>query len=105
EAADADGLGSPAAHGGGEQVQGGHANGQSGLLERRDAASGGDDLGGRDRECDGSSCLDRPSDLAARPDRNYRAGRGSGDARLGPLAGRGGEASVYFGWTGIPDEV
>ena len=74
EAADAHRLGSAAADGSRRQIQGRDADGQPGLLERRHAAVRRDDLGRRDRQRHRSACLDRPSDLAAGPDRDSAAG-------------------------------
>ena len=55
-----------------QQIQSRHADGQPGLLERRHAAGGRNDLGRRNRQCHRSACLDRPAHLAAGPDRDSR---------------------------------
>ena len=51
---------------GSRQVQGRHADGQPGLLERRRAAGLRDHLVGRDRQRDRGALLDEPSDLGLR---------------------------------------
>ena len=54
------------------QVQSGHPDGQPGLFQRRHAAVRRDDLERRNRQRHRSARLDRPSDLAAGPDRDSR---------------------------------
>ena len=103
EAPDPHHLGSPHADRGGRQVQGGHADGQPGLLQRRHPPLRRDDLERRDRQRHRSPRLDQPAHLAARDHRDSVPGPGPGDARLGPLAGHRHPAPVHHRRQGVPD--
>ena len=88
KAAGAHDLGSAPTARGRREIQGRHADGQPGLFQRRHAAVRRDHLERRHRRGHRSPRLERPSAVAARPDRNSEAGSGSVHSGLGPLARR-----------------